>query len=104
MSQQPDQDTENQAGSHQTSKYECHTTKSVLSSFTETSGQGHLPAVIVHSTLKLKLTVVLSSLLSLALMCIAAAESYTQFITLGYVPFAADNSKIARINVAVAGK
>jgi hypothetical protein len=56
----------------------------------------------VKSTLKLKLHVALSSLLSLALMCLAAVQSCKHLITIGYAPLCTDNSRIAIINAVVA--
>ncbi len=56
----------------------------------------------IQSTLSLKLNGILSSLFSLALMCLASVQSYKQFISLGYAPVTTDNSRTAAVNAVVA--
>ncbi|KAI1621796.1 hypothetical protein EDD37DRAFT_652157 [Exophiala viscosa] len=56
----------------------------------------------IQSTLGLKLNIVLSSVFSLSLMSLASAQSYMQFISLGYAAYAPDNSRTAAVNAVIA--
>src|SRR5437016_5144296 len=103
MLRQPGSDMDYQRYSDQASAQEHAHGKPAHQSHMGTSG--HLRDAgsrVVHSTLKLKMSVALSSLLSIALMCLAAVQSYKQFIILGYAPLVSDNSRTAAINAVVA--
>ena len=56
----------------------------------------------LHSTLRLKVYVILWSTLSFLLIALAAAQSSKYFITLGYAPVIVDNRRTAVTNAVVA--
>ena len=52
------------------------------------------PGISLHTTLKLEVSVALSSILSIALMCLAGVQSQKHFITLGLAPLVIDNTEL----------
>jgi hypothetical protein len=105
MFRQPSPGTAYPAYSSQSSQQEYADGQTAQQTYMDIGGHPLAPVTVsrdVKSTLKLKLHVALSSLLSLALMCLAAVQSCKHFITIGYAPLSTDNSWIAIINAVVA--